>query len=671
LNSEKIEAEENVEDVLDSLNYINQTIPHNHELRFYVNIINRKVPVELMERYKRKDVEQNMSSNLHSSERSFRSEFSTTTQSRFNNPKAAWYWYCLLRPPLMKALAVATAFLSVTVVWSEMTFFSRSPVLSIFANVVNLAKRNYDFLTIELFSMFVLCYLCYCAYSTVFRIKFLNLYYLAPHHQTNEHSLIFCGMLLCRLTPPICLNFLGLIHMDSHIIKERISETFYTQVMGHMDVLEIIADGFNIYFPMLMIAFCLATWFNVGSRTLSALGFQQFMLSKLNSEKIEAEENVEDVLDSLNYINQTIPHNHELRFYVNIINRKVPVELMERYKRKDVEQNMSSVMPSEKSLSRLHRQVIKSLQVHQRTQALWNIQIEKVLHCENVLKNLHSSERSFRSEFSTSTQSRFYNPKAAWYWYCLLRPPLMKALAVATAFLSVTVVWSEMTFFSRSPVLSIFANVVNLAKRNYDFLTIELFSMFVLCYLCYCAYSTERISETFYTQVMGHMDVLEIIADGFNIYFPMLMIAFCLATWFNVGSRTLSALGFQQFMANEDMSDEIVQEGKDLISREKRKKRRMNESSTRRRNGTELRSTNYLSENENTQIASDNFRVVENTDFDDIRNNITQNFALDVDDSLNFDTDDRIEFRAYTNDDNGHFRTPTRLFDDHFIVGLK
>uniref|UniRef100_A0A7G3ADW4 Putative conserved plasma membrane protein n=1 Tax=Lutzomyia longipalpis TaxID=7200 RepID=A0A7G3ADW4_LUTLO len=442
-----------------------------------------------------------------------------------------------------------------------------------------------------------------------------------------------------------------------------------------------------------------------------------FKLSKLNSEKIEAEENVEDVLDSLNYINQTIPHNHELRFYVNIINRKVPVELMERYKRKDVEQNMSSVMPSEKSLSRLHRQVIKSLQVHQRTQALWNIQIEKVLHCENVLKNLHSSERSFRSEFSTSTQSRFYNPKAAWYWYCLLRPPLMKALAVATAFLSVTVVWSEMTFFSRSPVLSIFANVVNLAKRNYDFLTIELFSMFVLCYLCYCAYSTvfrikflnlyylaphhqtnehslifcgmllcrltppiclnflglihmdshiikERISETFYTQVMGHMDVLEIIADGFNIYFPMLMIAFCLATWFNVGSRTLSALGFQQFMVNEDMSDEIVQEGKDLISREKRKKRRMTESSTRRRNGTELRSTNYLSENENTQIANDNFRVVENTDFDDIRNNITQNFALDVDDSLNFDTDDRIEFRAYTNDDNGHFRTPTRLFDD-------
>lgn len=88
-------------------------------------------------------------------------------------------------------------------------------------------------------------------------------------------------MLLCRLTPPMCLNFLGLIHMDSHIIKKRISETYYTQIMGHMDVLGIISNGFNIYFPMCMLAFCLATWFSLGSRALNAMGFQQFMLNEI------------------------------------------------------------------------------------------------------------------------------------------------------------------------------------------------------------------------------------------------------------------------------------------------------------------------------------------------------------------------------------------------------
>ena len=41
---------------------------------------------------------------------------------------------------------------------------------------------------------------------------------------------IFSARMLCRLTPPMCLNFLGLIHMDSHIIQSHIMETYYTQV---------------------------------------------------------------------------------------------------------------------------------------------------------------------------------------------------------------------------------------------------------------------------------------------------------------------------------------------------------------------------------------------------------------------------------------------------------
>lgn len=217
----------------------------------------------------------------------FRHELSTKSRY-FGHPTMLWYWECVIKSPFLKALGAATAIMSVMVVWSELTFFSSHPVLSIFANILNVAKHSYDFVTIEIFSMATLCYLCYCAYSTIFRIKFLNLYYLAPHHQTNEHSLIFSGMLLCRLTPPMCLNFLGLMHMDSHIIKQRVMETFYTQVMGHMDVLGIIANGFNIYFPMVMLAFCGATWFSLGSRILNALGFQQFMANdEISSELVQ------------------------------------------------------------------------------------------------------------------------------------------------------------------------------------------------------------------------------------------------------------------------------------------------------------------------------------------------------------------------------------------------
>lgn len=338
LSADKTEAEENVEDILESLHAANRAIPAGNELREAIETILRKVPTELLEKTGRNVSRQNDGSpnivpslkamvrlhkqvikslqtlqrtealwgvqvakimlleniarNSASNERIFKREFPEKKhgiKKVLCSPIIEWYWHCLLKSPFLKVLAVVTGILSLMVVWSELTFFNRKPVLSIFANLFNIAKDRYDFLSIELITMTTLCYLCYCAYSTVFRIKFLNLYYLAPHHQTNEHSLIFSGMMLCRLTPPMCLNFLGLIHMDSHIIKTRILETHYTQVMGHMDVLGIISNGFNIYFPMVMLAICLATWFSLGSRTLNAFGFQQFMLNEMISSELVQE----------------------------------------------------------------------------------------------------------------------------------------------------------------------------------------------------------------------------------------------------------------------------------------------------------------------------------------------------------------------------------------------
>ncbi|ETN63997.1 LMBR1 domain-containing protein 2 [Anopheles darlingi] len=271
LSSEKAEAEENVDDVLESLQSANRAVPARHVLRPALETIMRKVPTELMERANRIGRE-DASPVAVPSEKALVRLHRQVIKSLQTLQRTEALWSVQVNKVLhLEDVAIQAI---------ELTFFNRKPVLSIFANVLNAAKGSYDFVTIEIFSMLTLCYLCYCAYSTVFRIKFLNLYYLAAHHQTNEYSLIFSGMLLCRLTPPMCLNFLGMIHMDSHIIKERVLETHYTQIMGHMDVLGIIADGFNIYFPMVMLAFCLATWFSLGSRALNAFGFQQFMLNE-------------------------------------------------------------------------------------------------------------------------------------------------------------------------------------------------------------------------------------------------------------------------------------------------------------------------------------------------------------------------------------------------------
>jgi hypothetical protein len=73
--------------------------------------------------------------------------------------------------------------------------------------------------------------------------------------------------------------------------------------------------------------------------------------------------------------------------------------------------------------------------------------------------------------------------------------------------------------------------------------------------------------ETSYTHIMGHMDVIDFIADYFNIYFPIGVVLLCAATWFSLGSRLLTLFGFQQFMVEEDVTSDLVQEGRELVKR--------------------------------------------------------------------------------------------------------
>lgn len=198
-------------------------------------------------------------------------------QKFFYTPTIEWYWECVLKECFFKLLAVLLCFLSVTVVWSECTFFSTKPVLSLFAIFVQTAKAFHNYVCIEMVCFVGILFLCVCVYSTVFNIRFFNYYYLVPHHQTDSYSLQFSGMLFCRLTPPLCLNFLGLIHMDSAVSEQNRIQTSYTSIMGTRNLLSFISHGFNIYYPMVILLLCFATYYNLGSRFLNLLGFHQYI----------------------------------------------------------------------------------------------------------------------------------------------------------------------------------------------------------------------------------------------------------------------------------------------------------------------------------------------------------------------------------------------------------
>lgn len=91
-------------------------------------------------------------------------------------PFLEWYWKCLISPWCWKCIAVITGIMSVAIVWSEVTFFSVSPPLSIFAVIVNAAKAGYDYFTIEVNTDWVIDIFDNCC----FFLGFLYSYYPVP-----------------------------------------------------------------------------------------------------------------------------------------------------------------------------------------------------------------------------------------------------------------------------------------------------------------------------------------------------------------------------------------------------------------------------------------------------------------------------------------------------------
>ena len=109
-----------------------------------------------------------------------------------------WYWKCLLCPLMLRFAAGLSCAMSILVIWSEVTFFSRRPTLSVFAAFINSAKSNHNYLAIEMTCLITIFYLCLCAYYTIFKIRVLNYYYLAGNHHSDEYTLLFSGALLSR-----------------------------------------------------------------------------------------------------------------------------------------------------------------------------------------------------------------------------------------------------------------------------------------------------------------------------------------------------------------------------------------------------------------------------------------------------------------------------------------
>ena len=183
-----------------------------------------------------------------------------------------FYFQVYLVPISLKIVASLFALISVVVVWSEMVFSVRHPTLSVCALLVSFFTSPG---AVVLVCTGFISYMCLCAYYTIFKLRLFNYYYMAPAQQTDDYSLLFSATVLSRLTTPLSLNFLSLIHMDTRFNNNL--QTAFNSIMGSFEVIPFIAQGFNVYYPILIALIGLATMLKLGTRCMAFLGFQTFV----------------------------------------------------------------------------------------------------------------------------------------------------------------------------------------------------------------------------------------------------------------------------------------------------------------------------------------------------------------------------------------------------------
>ncbi|KAI8057715.1 LMBR1-like membrane protein-domain-containing protein [Syncephalis plumigaleata] len=281
------EAEAELVDVVATIAKLDDTLETDHEYRWMVDILIRKCPISMVGSYQRVSIPRVITEKyitllhrrykkaqriydralwqvLHTSNEGFGlqdelenrdnpdREYHTTLEPLSASSHASlrrsmrWWWYIILRPFLLRLLAIVCGLLSITLLWSELTLQWENPMLSLYGLVLRWANRSYG-LT-EFVSILSLAYMCVCAYSSLLRIRIFNLYALVPR----------------RSDRPLCYNYLNLVVAQDDAV--------FSKFMGILDLVPFLGDRFNQWTPLLILVPSLLTFFRISDRITRVFG---------------------------------------------------------------------------------------------------------------------------------------------------------------------------------------------------------------------------------------------------------------------------------------------------------------------------------------------------------------------------------------------------------------
>lgn len=192
-------------------------------------------------------------------------------------PKFDYFWFCRWRNQIRRTALLLLCVASFLVIWSECTFFIQKFPISLFALALQILDNLKQYFLTEILCTLIVAYIAVCAYYTLFNIRFFNVFYIAKRH-TDANSLLFISIMMCRVGASLSLNIISMLHLDKHVITEKgfEDETAFTQLMGHLDVLDGFKKAMYLYFPILVCFISFVTYKKFASRLANSIGFFQF-----------------------------------------------------------------------------------------------------------------------------------------------------------------------------------------------------------------------------------------------------------------------------------------------------------------------------------------------------------------------------------------------------------
>lgn len=208
-------------------------------------------------------------------------------QSNTVKGRAKYCWTQYFRSTTYRVMGMATAGLSVMVLWSEATLaipFNLSP-FALFLGAAD--KGETRGIWYQIVAMAPLLYMSACMFSSLFKLSIFGPYCLRGSKQSPGVALVFNAQYLVRLQFPLIYNYLLMLKYDTSS-----TTCAFSKVMSHMETVPFFGTSFNIYAPLLILAFCGFTLINGYARLLGMLGFEhEDMVYLSDQDTLDSKEN--------------------------------------------------------------------------------------------------------------------------------------------------------------------------------------------------------------------------------------------------------------------------------------------------------------------------------------------------------------------------------------------